>query len=192
MKIVVLCFKFLWKVFLIDNMLPLIQIVGWCQTSEKPLNEPATTYRQTSNISHTLVCNKLADHSDVVGAGPIGAVPTTSSSSTKQLTSIDCAKTIHDNVIKRKHFPRYWPFVRGIHQLPVNSPHKGQWRGALMVFFYLRLNKLLSKQLLYRFIAVAPSLGSVSSGWIFAAVVYGVYHYVCKVILLSFFVLHCI
>ena len=26
----------------------------------------------------------------------------------------------------------YWPFVRGIHQSPVNSPHKGQWRGALM------------------------------------------------------------
>ena len=28
--------------------------------------------------------------------------------------------------------PRYWPFVRGIHRSPVNSPHKGQWRGALM------------------------------------------------------------
>ena len=38
---------------------------------------------------------------------------------------------IHD-VIKWKSFPRYWPFVRGIHRLPVNSPHKGQWRGALM------------------------------------------------------------
>ena len=25
-----------------------------------------------------------------------------------------------------------WPFVRGIHRSPVNSPHKGQWRGALM------------------------------------------------------------
>ena len=30
--------------------------------------------------------------------------------------------------------------------VPVNSPHKGQWRGALMFFFYLRLNKRLSKQ----------------------------------------------
>ena len=38
----------------------------------------------------------------------------------------------HDDVIKSKHFPRYWPFVRGIHRWPVNSPHKGQWRGALM------------------------------------------------------------
>ena len=38
----------------------------------------------------------------------------------------------HDDVIKWKHLPRYWPFVRGIHQSPVNSPHKGQWRGALV------------------------------------------------------------
>ena len=39
---------------------------------------------------------------------------------------------MHDDVIKWKHFPRYWPFVRGIHRSPVNSPHKGQWRRALM------------------------------------------------------------
>ena len=39
---------------------------------------------------------------------------------------------IHDDVIKWKHFPRHWPFVRGIPLPPVNSPHKGQWRGALM------------------------------------------------------------
>ena len=37
----------------------------------------------------------------------------------------------HDAVIKWKHIPRYWPFVRGIHRSPVNSPHKGQWREAL-------------------------------------------------------------
>ena len=39
---------------------------------------------------------------------------------------------IHDDIIKWKHFPRYWPFVRGINISPVNSPHKGQWRGALI------------------------------------------------------------
>ena len=38
----------------------------------------------------------------------------------------------HDDVIKWKHFPRYWPFVRGIHRSLVNSTHKGQWRRALM------------------------------------------------------------
>ena len=41
----------------------------------------------------------------------------------------------HDDVIKCKHFPRYWPFVRGIHRSPVNSPHKGQRRGTLMLPF---------------------------------------------------------
>ena len=50
---------------------------------------------------------------------------------------IDCLRLpslalgYHDDVIKWKHFPNYWPFVRGIHRSPVNSPHKGQWRGAL-------------------------------------------------------------
>ena len=38
----------------------------------------------------------------------------------------------HGDVIKWKYFPRYWLFMRGIHRSPVNSPHKGQWRGALM------------------------------------------------------------
>ena len=38
----------------------------------------------------------------------------------------------HDDVMKWKHFPRNSPFVRGIHRSPVNSPHKGQWRGPPM------------------------------------------------------------
>ena len=33
---------------------------------------------------------------------------------------------VHDVVIKWKRFPRYWPFVRGFHRSPVDSPHKGQ------------------------------------------------------------------
>ena len=46
----------------------------------------------------------------------------------------------HDDVIKWKHFPRYWPFVRGIHrsQRPVTR--------SFDVFFDLRPNKRLSKQ----------------------------------------------
>ena len=53
---------------------------------------------------------------------------------------------VHDDAIKWKHFPCYWPFVRGTHQSPVHSHHKGQWRGALMFLFDLRPNKRLSKQ----------------------------------------------
>ena len=40
----------------------------------------------------------------------------------------------HDDIIKWNHFPRNWPLVRGIQRSPVNSPHKGQWRGSLMHF----------------------------------------------------------
>ena len=41
-----------------------------------------SSYRKTSNIRSTLVGNEIVDHSDVVGAWPVGAAPTTSSFST--------------------------------------------------------------------------------------------------------------
>ena len=41
--------------------------------------------------------------------------------------------TNHDDVTKWKHFPRYWTFDQGIPRSPVNSPHKGQWRGVWMI-----------------------------------------------------------
>ena len=31
-----------------------------------------------------------------------------------------------------EHFPRHWPFVRGIHRWSLDSPYKGEWRRALM------------------------------------------------------------
>ena len=36
-----------------------------------------TIYRQVSNIRHTLVGNKIVNHSNVVGALPVGAATTT-------------------------------------------------------------------------------------------------------------------
>ena len=39
----------------------------------------ASIYRQISDIRRALVGNTIVDHSDVVGASPVGAVPTTSS-----------------------------------------------------------------------------------------------------------------
>ena len=50
-----------------------------------------------------------------------------------RLASVETCYVCHDDVLKWKHFPRYWPFVRRTHQSPVNSPHKGQWRGALKI-----------------------------------------------------------
>ena len=46
----------------------------------------------------------------------------------------------HDDVIKWKHFPRYWPFVRGIPRSGLGLTQ------SFDVFFDLRLNKRLSKQ----------------------------------------------
>ena len=62
-----------------------------------------------------------------------------------QLPHRKTLSSTHDDVVKWKHFPRHWPFVWGIHRSPVNSPHKGQWRRAVVVF-YLCLDKRFSKQ----------------------------------------------
>ena len=53
------------------------------------------------------------------------------------LLSLSCntaapVERTHDDVIKWEHFPRYWHLVRVIHQPSLNSPHKGQWRKALV------------------------------------------------------------
>ena len=47
----------------------------------------------------------------------------------------------HENVMIWKHFPRYCPFVKGIHHLPVDSPHKGPVTRTFDVFFDVRIHK---------------------------------------------------
>ena len=71
-------------------------------------------YRQVSNISHTLAANKIVDHSDVVGASPVGAAPITSSFSTEYLASIVWAKTNSlgkDNCKTRRETLKFWVLV---------------------------------------------------------------------------------
>ena len=43
-------------------------------------------------------------------------------------------------------FPRYWPFVLGIHRSPMNSPHKRPVTLTLMSLWCVCLHKLLNKQ----------------------------------------------
>ena len=64
---------------------------SWLQYHRLP--NASQIYRKVSNISRNLVGNEIIDHSDVVGASPVGAAPTTSSFSTKHLVSMDWAKT---------------------------------------------------------------------------------------------------
>ena len=59
---------------------------------KKTFHNKNIIYRKTSNIRRTLVGNTNFDHSDVVGASPVSAAPTTSSFSTKHLASRDSAK----------------------------------------------------------------------------------------------------
>ena len=69
---------------------------------------------------------------------------------TSWTTLVDASSTtcrvIHDDVIKWKTFSALLTLCAGIHRWPVNSPHKGQWRGALMLSLICALNKRLSKQ----------------------------------------------
>ena len=54
----------------------------WIQCWKYHFQACFSDYCETSNISHTLVGNKILDHSDVAGALPVGAAPTKSSFST--------------------------------------------------------------------------------------------------------------
>ena len=61
-----------------------------------------------SNIRRILVSNKVVDHSDAVGASPVGAIPTTPSLSTSHLASMDWAKT----TVRRKEKYKFWDLVQ--------------------------------------------------------------------------------
>ena len=54
----------------------------WCWLIVDRISINLGYYRQVSNIRRTLVGNEIVDHSDVVGASPVGPAPTTSSFST--------------------------------------------------------------------------------------------------------------
>ena len=65
-----------WKHFSQSNVMRIHFTIAYKEMS-RDMN-----YRKTSNISRTLVGNKIVDQSDVVGAAPVAAAPTTSSFST--------------------------------------------------------------------------------------------------------------
>ena len=97
----------------INNIPAMVQIMAWRRSGDKPLSEPV----MVSFMTHLCVTRPQWFKGYM----------------------FNCV--IHDDVIKWKHFPRYWPFVRRIHRSPVNSPHKDQWRGALIfTLIWARIN----------------------------------------------------
>ena len=68
-------------------------------------------YRQTFNISRTLVGNKLVDYSDVVGASPVGAAQLRLHS---HLASMDWTKRTARRDEKHFSFGIWYPYIRGL------------------------------------------------------------------------------
>ena len=104
------------------------------QTSPSQFGKPIHTFNFLSEVT-TNEINKItqslkngtAGHEDITAA----KLKLVAGSGNQPLAYL-CNLSFHDDVIKWKHFSRYWPFVQGIQRLTVNSPHKGRWRGALM------------------------------------------------------------
>ena len=63
------------SIIFIMRILLLVRLQHYTETNNN-------IYPQTSNISHTLLGNKIVDHSDVVWASPVGAAETISSFAT--------------------------------------------------------------------------------------------------------------
>ena len=132
----------------INNIPALVQVMAWRRPCDKPLSEPMMVRIPThicvtrppwvnlqtwtiDRLFHGLLAHRPRQsfHADRAVKG--GCQPLKSDGKSHRSRE-STMHWYHDDVIKWKHFPRYWPFVWGIHRSPVNSPHKGQWRGALM------------------------------------------------------------
>ena len=96
----------------LNNITTLVQIVAWCRPGDKPLSEPMMVRLPTHICVTRPQWVKFKSRKPCSTASPI--------------------QWNHHDVIKWKPFPCYWPFVREIHRLSVDSSRKSQWRMALM------------------------------------------------------------
>ena len=112
---------------LTDDMSTLNQVMAWCcQATSHYLNQG---WLRSMSLSHNELEVKKSKHIFWIHMyqKKRGRGQQKSDNTRWELSQL----LSHDDVIKWKHFPHYWPFVPGIHRSPVNSPHKGQWRRAL-------------------------------------------------------------
>ena len=112
--------------------------MDWCRAGIKPLSEPTMTKFTDTHMRHSVLMSypdskknhrmdKLKHRKDTFV-------------SDRYLIDVDPRVFGPDGDIKWKNFPRYWPFARGIHRWPVNSPHRERpVTRSFGVFFDLRL-----------------------------------------------------
>ena len=128
-----------------DDQSTLVQVMAWCRQAtshylsqwwSRSLSPYGITRPQWVN---GLVCAKCTSQWWFLYKGPImqtSFVLFFTVNLSKPFNQKSCFRYLrHLNmiyIIKWKHLLHYWPFVWGIHRSPVNSSHKGQWRGALM------------------------------------------------------------
>ena len=93
------------------------------------------SYHQTSNISGTLVGNKVVDHPDVVGASPVGAAPSTRS----------------ETYFRQDLFPAYLFFRRQFH--------------AIVIFRFKSFSDLDSGEFIYAILKIMVSQQGLDVKW---------------------------
>ena len=93
-----------------------------------------TYIRKSSNISRTLVGNKIVDHSDVAGASPIAAAPTTYSLSTQHMASMNWTKTTARRDEEHLSFGIWCTLYQRF------DDNSFRWRGFFLNRCYLRGN----------------------------------------------------
>ena len=86
----------------------LVQIMACRLFGAKPLSEPMKEY-----------CQLDPPRRKIIGSASVFGLNYT-------------IQNQYSDVIIMKKFPHHWPFVWGIYKSPLNSSHKGRWRGALL------------------------------------------------------------
>ena len=127
--------NFHWSLFpRVQLKIPaMVQVMAWRRPGDKPLIKPMVVSLPTHiYVTRPRWVNIIVNQFRIGIGIWIWSVLTEQMAVTMSQTFKTHFQTTHDDVIKWKHFLRDWPFVRGIHWSPVTSPHKGQWRGALM------------------------------------------------------------
>ena len=89
-------------------------------------------YTVSSKVKSTIINTVKLYYNTAKGTPNVHYNDVTMSTMASQNTSLTIVYSTAYSRCRWKHFPRNWPFLRGIHRSSVNSPHKGQWRGALM------------------------------------------------------------
>ena len=130
----------IWYLFLASSYTKIFQTGGsdYCCTGKRMLpcryhvrwTLPVRTRRGCVNLGNAPVFNSLGPVSHNYGLEDWYMKLVILNNSL--MHCVVMSGVLHDDVIKWKYFTRHWPFVRGIHRSPVNYPHKGQWRRALM------------------------------------------------------------